>query len=223
MNPEHQTKPSIESKTLEASAHATLNAWGRIKRMWFRWADLNQHAAWFPFFIGAVVGADAIIVVLPGDVLVVLAVLSNPKAWRKTMGAAALGGAIGGFVLFMLVRETGGSFLNDLQAMNASMGVNQSWEHARNFFREYGLASIAIGSAIPLFSWPPVILAGLAQSDALLVALYLLIGRFTRYLILCYGIRYGWAFFQELKSQAREERAQALGSHHERNDDPVDL
>jgi membrane protein YqaA with SNARE-associated domain len=220
MNPRQPGKHTLEEKTLEVSAHATLSLWGRIQRVWFRWADINQHAHWFPFLIGAIVAADAIIVLLPGDVLVVLAVMSNPKAWRKTMGFAALGGALGGFILFLLVRNTGGEFLNGLQAIQSGLGATASWEHARNFFREYGVFSIAIGSVIPLFSWPPVILAGLAQSDILFVLLCLLIGRFARYLILCYGVRYGWAFFQTVKAQAREERAKALGESQEKGAPP---
>jgi hypothetical protein len=71
-------------------------------------------------------------------------------------------------------------------------------------------------------TWPPVVLAGLAQSDPLLVLLCLLTGRFARYLVLCYGIRYGSAFFQTLRAQAREERARVLGESLDK-DHPTDL
>jgi membrane protein YqaA with SNARE-associated domain len=211
MNTEEQPKHGLAEKSLEASAHATLSLWARVKRVWFRWADLNQHAAWFPFLVGAIVAFDAMVVVLPGDVIVVLAVLSNPKAWRKTMAFASVGGALGAFVLFLLVRDTGGVFLDKLQSFNSELGAPTHWSQARHFFRQYGVWSLAFGSVIPLLSWPPVILAGLAKSPALPVLFCLLIGRFARYLIVCYGIRYGWAFFQTVKAQAHEERAKALG------------
>jgi membrane protein YqaA with SNARE-associated domain len=170
--------------------------WGRVKKLWFSWAEVNQHAAWFPFFIAVVVGIDAIIVVLPGDVLVVLAVLSNPLAWRRTATAAGIGGAVGAFLLYALVAETGGQFLSqyhpDAQAIQ--------------FFRHYGVASLAIGSVIPLFSWPPVVLAGLSSSPPHQVAFFLLIGRLARYFILCAGLRYGWTLFHDLRQRAHAER-----------------
>ncbi len=208
-----QIKYKIEQKTLETSAHMTLSLWGRAKRTWFRWAEMNQHSSWFPYFIAFVVGLDAMVILLPGDIIVVLAVLSNPGAWRKTMFSAGIGGALGGFLCFMLVRETGGQFLDELQSLNATLGMAGNWEHARGFFRDHGLSSLLIGSVIPGFSYPPVILAGLAKAPAFPVLGYLVAGRLLRYLILCYGVRYGWAFFQTVRNEAREERAKALLEH----------
>lgn len=210
--PEKAPLKKIEAGILDRLAALILGLWSQAKRAWFRWAELNQHSSWFPFFVGAMVALDAIIVVLPADVIVILAVLSNPKAWKRTWLASGLGSVLGAFILFLLVRQTGGSFLNDLSEMNKALGAEDGWQHARVFFKEYGLSSLAIGSVLPLFSWPPVILAGLAHSEVLPVLGYLLVGRMVRYLLICWGTREGWAVFQTVRDKAREEKAETLAA-----------
>lgn len=210
-----QIHTKIEKKTLETSAHMTLGLWVRVKHAWFRWAELNQHSHWFPFFIGAIVCADAIIVVLPGDIVVALAVLSNPKAWRQTWVASSIGSALGAFILYLFVAHTGGKYLDELQAVNEAMGAAAKWENAREFVKQWGVWSLTLGSVIPFFSIPPVILAGLAKSPALAVLGCLVLGRFLRFLIITYGVLYGWAFFQTIRLQAKEEREKALGHAHD--------
>jgi membrane protein DedA with SNARE-associated domain len=191
--------------------------WDRIQRTWFRWAELNQHSAWFPFFIAGIVSVDSIIVILPGDVIMALAILSNPGKWKKLAFLTGVGSAIGAFLLYLALRTYGKVPLDHMAAAMESVGAGgpPKWDMARSFFKEYGLASLAIGSLIPLFSWPPVVLAGLSSDQWFLVLVYLLVGRQVRYWLLSFGVREGWAMFTTLRQQAKEKRHQKeeLESH----------
>lgn len=84
-----------ELKAMERSVFGRISqllfaAGDRLRQAWMGWAKLNQRKPWFPFLIGLVVAVDAVVVVLPGDVLVALAVLSNPAAWRRLAVYAGL-------------------------------------------------------------------------------------------------------------------------------------
>ncbi|MES2202636.1 MAG: hypothetical protein V4498_10325, partial [candidate division FCPU426 bacterium] len=90
-----QVKSDIEKKALEASATVTLGFYDRVKRVWFRWAEMNKHSPWFPFILALIVGFDAIVVVLPGELIVIPSVLSNPSKWKKIAISAGIGSALG--------------------------------------------------------------------------------------------------------------------------------
>lgn len=224
-----------ELKPLERSifghlSHWLVKGWERVRQAWFRWAQLNQSKAWFPFFIAAVVAVDSMIVVLPGDVLVALAVLSNPAAWRRIAFYAGMGATIGAFTLYLLLFHYGKAPLNKLAELGAPTGVQDlselsantpdveagiaavaqtpapKWERFRAFFARFGLFSLALGSVIPLFSWPPVILAGLSTDRWWEVLFWLILGRQARYWIGCFGFREGWAMFTALREEAQAQR-----------------
>lgn len=228
-----------ELKPMERSVFGRMSqllfaAMDRLHRAWLSWAHLNQRKPWFPIMVGLVVAIDAVIVVLPGDVLVALAVLSNPAAWRKLAVYAGLGGAIGAFCLYMLLFQFGKAPLDRLAELGAPAGVEHlndlnasqpdveaglaavtqhkppKWERARDFFNRFGLFSLALGSLIPLFSWPPVVLAGLSTNRWWEVLFWLLIGRQARYWLACFGLREGWAMFQALREEAQTHREALL-------------
>jgi membrane protein YqaA with SNARE-associated domain len=182
-----------------------VNLWHRLHKAWARFAEINQHATWFPFAVAALSCFDAFVVVIPGDIVVVLACLSNPKSWRKLAVAAGIGSALGAFALYVVIHHYGKGALDQMQANGLEVG---HWQAARGFFHKYGLFSLALGSVIPGFTWPPVILAGLSSDAWPLVLGWLLLGRITRFLVLAFGVREGWAMFQAVKKEAREQREQ---------------
>jgi membrane protein YqaA with SNARE-associated domain len=182
----------------------TVSLWNRLHKAWGRFAEINQHAAWFPFAIAAVSAFDAFVVIIPGDVVVALAALSNPQAWRRLAVFAGLGSALGAFALYLVVQYFGKGALDQMQA-NGLLG---HWHAARGFFHEYGLFSLALGSVIPGFTWPPVVLAGLTSDAWAQVLGWLVLGRILRFGVLAFGVREGWAMFQAVKKEAREQREQ---------------
>jgi membrane protein YqaA with SNARE-associated domain len=194
---------------------------------------LNQHAPWFPYLVAGIVGLDAIVVILPGDVIMALATLSNPSAWRRMAILTGLASALGSFALYLFLLFYGKAPIEhalawvgapstvqalsessaiqpDLEGGLAAVGATEPprWEKAKAFYDRFGLASLALGSLIPFFSWPPVVIAGLLSDKWVQVLLYLLVGRLLRYLLLCFGLREGWAMFTTLRQQARVHKEQ---------------
>jgi membrane protein YqaA with SNARE-associated domain len=223
----------LERSVFTGPSHLLLNLWGRVRRTWQRWAALNQHTAWFPYAVAGIVGLDAIVVILPGDVIMALATLSNPAKWRRLAILTGLASALGSFALYMFlfmygkapierafawagapvsIQELSESGANqpDLEGGLAAVGASQppKWEKARAFYDRFGVASLAVGSLIPFFSFPPVVIAGLLSDKWFQVLLYLLVGRLLRYFILCFGLREGWAMFTTLRQEAKVHKEQ---------------
>ena len=146
-----QVKSPIEKKALEASAKVTLGFWDKLKHMWFTWAEINKHSPWFPFVLAFFIGLDAIIVVLPGEILSVGAVLSNPNSWKKIALYSGLGSALGSLLLLLLVRHFGSGWIDHWAQQ---IGMDATWKHATGFFKDHGLSALMIGSLLPGLAWP---------------------------------------------------------------------
>jgi membrane protein YqaA with SNARE-associated domain len=184
-------------------AQALLALWNQLQLVWVRFTA-SQHAWWFPFALATVVAFDAFVVVLPGDVVVSLAVLSNPRRWFRIAWVSSVGSTLGSFALYLLIHHFGKRALDHL----TSSGLGSPrWENARGFFRHYGLFSLTLGSILPGGTWPPVVMAGLSDDRWALVLGLLLLGRLTRYTVLGFGTREGWAVFQAVKQEAYEREA----------------
>jgi membrane protein YqaA with SNARE-associated domain len=232
-NPKRAELKPLERSVFSHVSHWLYAGWERLRRGWFRWAHLNQERPWFLFVLATVVALDGVMVLLPGDVLVALAVLSNPSAWRRIAVYCGLGGAIGAFCLYLLLHQfgkaplrqlqdlTGGGESSSLSELNARapdldaglVAVTQDhaprWHKFKAFFARYGLFSLALGSLLPLFSWPVVILAGLTTDRWWEVLFWLVVGRQARYWLGCFGLREGWAMFQALREEAQAHKRPA--------------
>jgi membrane protein YqaA with SNARE-associated domain len=191
-----------------------VSLWHRLHHAWARFAEINQYAAWFPVAVAAISAFDAFVVLIPGDLVVALACLSNPRAWRKLALAAGIGSASGAFALYLFIHFLGREGLHQMQAS----GMAGHLYAASGFFHHWGLFSLALGSLIPGFTWPPVVLAALTSDDWPQVLAWLLLGRIVRFAILAFGVREGWAMFQAVKKEAEVRRtgvrpAAAPGPH----------
>ncbi len=174
--------------------------WNQLHRAWGRFANSSQNAWWFPAALAVLVAFDAFVVILPGDIVVALAVLSNPRRWRKTAFFSALGSTLGSFALYLVIHHFGRQELSRLNPDGMSF---KSWHEARVLFRKYGLFSLALGSLLPGGTLPPVVLAGLTADRWAAVLGWLFLGRTARFLLLSFGVREGWAVFQALKQEAQ--------------------
>jgi membrane protein YqaA with SNARE-associated domain len=212
-------------------AHLVLALWNRIQTAWFRWADLNQHSAWFPFLVGALVALDSLIVILPGDLLIALSVLSNPRGWKKLALAGGIGSALGAFCLYLMIHQFGPVTLENLSNVGAPTSVEElsqpsppqsdleeslapinvthrtRLQVAKTFYRKYGGPwSLALGSVIPFFGWLPVVAAGLLSDAWFQILMCLLLGRIVRFWIVAFGMREGWAMFTTLRDEAKQQK-----------------
>jgi membrane protein DedA with SNARE-associated domain len=202
------SKPSPELSPRESSVLGNLARWlvllwRRIARAWHRFAVINQQAPWFPLALAALVAFDALVVVIPGDAVVALVVLSNPQGWRKTAIISGVGSALGAFALYLLILHFGKAPLDQMAASGIEL---PHLESARGFFNHWGLASLAIGSVIPGFTWPPVVMAGLSTSRWPEVLAWLLLGRTVRFFIISISAREGWAMIHAVRREALDKK-----------------
>ncbi|HXC64914.1 MAG TPA: VTT domain-containing protein [bacterium] len=193
-----------ESSVLGNLAHWLVLLWQRVSSAWHRFAVINQQAPWFPLALGALVAFDALVVVIPGDAVVALVVLSNPQGWRKTAAISGVGSALGAFALYLLILHFGKAPLDQMTASGIEL---PHLESARGFFNHWGLASLAIGSVIPGFTWPPVVMAGLSTSRWPEVLGWLLLGRTVRFFIISFSARESWAMVHAVRLEALDRKA----------------
>ncbi|HXC64967.1 MAG TPA: VTT domain-containing protein [bacterium] len=201
-------KPSPELSPRESSIFGNLARWlvllwRRVARAWHRFAVINQRAPWFPLALGALVAFDALVVVIPGDAVVALVVLSNPQGWRKTAIISGVGSALGAFALYLLILHFGKAPLDQMTASGMDL---PRLEQARGFFNHYGLMSLAIGSVIPGFTWPPVVMAGLSTGHWPEVLGWLLLGRTVRFFVISFSARESWAMIHAVRREALERK-----------------
>ena len=234
MPPDKPPLKPFERSIFTWISQGVLALWDRIHKAWFRWAEMNQHARWFPFLVATMVGLDSIIVLFPGDLLVGLAVLSNPRAWKKLALAGGLGSALGAFALYLLVHHYGKVSLDHLSVVAptsveelsqpspeqgtleetiAPVNVKHrsKLEVAKTFYKKYGPFSLLLGSIIPFFGWLPVIAAGLLTDAWFQILLALLVGRLIKFWLVAFGVREGWAMFTTLKDEAQHREQQREG------------
>ena len=86
-------------------------------------------------------------------------------------------------------------------------------EAARGFFNHYGLASLALGSLIPGFTWPPVVMAGLSTSRWIEVLGWLLLGRTARFFFISFTARESWAMIHAVRQEAADRKDKKAGKH----------
>jgi membrane protein YqaA with SNARE-associated domain len=193
-----------ERSLLGKIAQGLVAVWNQLQLAWVRFADSSQHAWWFPFLLATLVAFDAFVVILPGDVVVSLAVLSNPRRWYRLALVSAVGSTLGSFALYLVIHHFGKRGLDNLTASGLEF---PRWQDARGFFRHYGLFSLVLGSLLPGGSWPPVVMAGLSDDRWAVVLSLLMLGRLARFFVLSFGTREGWAIFQAVKQEAHHRES----------------
>jgi membrane protein DedA with SNARE-associated domain len=182
--------------------------WDAAHRAWIRWAEFNGHAGWFMPLLGVIVFVDGMLVVLPGDLLVVLSTLANVRRnWWRTALAATLGRTAAFFTLYLLSIHLGAGALHGMLDWTVKP---ESWAHAQDWFGRWGLLSIPFFSLLPFAAQLPPVLAGLSHADPLPVAGAILAGNALRYLIICFGLREGWAALRFIREHAHREKEKAL-------------
>ncbi len=149
-NPESEHELKISEKAMQASAKVTLTLWQKLRNAWDRWVHLNRDAHWFPWFIGFVAYFDAIILFLPGDPLVGLAVLGNPKKWKKTWLISGIASALGAWTMFLLFRMNHSGIIDSL---SSALNVDFTATHPCELFQTKNASLIEFTHHWPGFSW----------------------------------------------------------------------
>ncbi len=138
---------------------------------------------WYPPLIGFLAAVDNFIVIIPNDGILVSSSMLTPKRWIILAQCVAIGSTLGAVGLAMLIEYQGLPWILELYP-----GIDQSntWRITDDFFKTYGPIIIFTVAISPLLQQPVVILASLADTPLMLLALFIFFGRTIKFLIMAY-------------------------------------
>lgn len=167
-----------------------------VKRF-HRWIAKIQSFAgkkWYLPFIAILSALDAYIFFVPNEALLVPAVLSQPKKWKRTAFAMTLGSAVGATSFAGLTGRYGPSFVEFFFP-----GILQSHEWARTtgWIHDHGAIGIFLISLSPLPQHPGVAIAGLANLSLIWLLIAVFLGRIVKYGVLAWCVSHRNACFKK--------------------------
>ena len=147
------------------------------------WLQKFVDRIWYPPLISLLAAADNFIVVVPTDGILISSSMVTPKRWFVLALSVALGSTIGATALAGLVEFQGLPWI-----LEYFPGINETktWSLTMEFFNHYGLVLVFLIAATPLMQQPSVILASLANTPIMHLALVIFAGRFLKFLLMAY-------------------------------------
>ena len=119
-----------------------------------------------------------LILIVPTDALLFLAVLIKPKRWISTFIIIAAGSALGAWILALLVNG-GGEWIQ--HQLLPQIFHSPGWEKTEGYIHIHGLWALALFSAGPVPQQPAVVMAALAHISPFMIFLAVLVGRLAKY------------------------------------------
>ena len=146
---------------------------------------LQRHVAkpWYHPFIAFIVLIDHFVIFIPSDALLVMSVLAFPRRWVRAWLWVTLGSVFGGLALAWVLQRYGTHFLDWI---SPGILTSKYWLETDAWVHEYGLWSLLVVSALPIFQHPVIAITALAGHSLLQIGLFMLAGR-----LLKFGI-YSW-------------------------------
>lgn len=138
---------------------------------------------WYPPLIGILAAFDNFIVIIPNDGILISSSMLTPKRWIILALSVAIGSTIGALGLAALVEFQGLPWILEIYP---SIDEGKTWAWTVEFFEKFGLLLVFAVAVTPLMQQPAVILAGLANTPLLELAIVIFFGRFIKFLIMAY-------------------------------------
>lgn len=138
---------------------------------------------WYAPLIGLLAALDNLVIVIPNDGILISSSMLVPRRWFTLALSVAIGSTVGALVLAALVELQGLPWI-----LNFYPGVLESktWVWSIEFFEKYGLFLVFAVAVTPFMQQPAVILASLAKTPLLHLAVVIFVGRFIKFLIMAY-------------------------------------
>ena len=148
--------------------------------------DLKRYAKrwWFGPLIAGLSAADAYVVVVPNEPIIVAAVAAQPKRWLRLGLWATFGSALGAASVAWLVALGSSWILHFLHA--GKLEHSHWWTESVKAIRHHGLWGLALVSLSPLPQHIAVIIAGFVKMPAWEVFVAVTAGRLPKYLATAY-------------------------------------
>ena len=152
-------------------------------------------------FLGFASFLDTFLLFIPSDGLLVATLLANPQYWLFSAISITLGSVFGSICLAHIVQTYGLSFISEIYP---SLETSTAWLSAIHFFEQYGDPAIFLTAISPFTQQPTVILAALAKIPLKEIALWLLAGRFLKYLFIAYVTKFLPEFIKKIPFLSKE-------------------
>lgn len=153
-----------------------------------KWADnfidkIQSLLKWPYYYIVLAVcaAADAFVLFIPIDGLMVTAVYANPKLWIRHALFTVFGSVLGSTVLAFCVQEYGIAFIRKVMP---HIEQSKAWSRGHELVDLYGEGAVFFTGLMPIAQQPTTILAALAEMPLPTFALWLFAGRLIKYLIM---------------------------------------
>lgn len=150
-----------------------------LQKTWHKvasWVDRG----FYPYLLFVLIAADAFVVIIPTDGLLISSILLAPRKWVTFTLATVVGSTVGSLCFAGLVQSYGLPFLTQIAP---SLVGSETWKQADIFFERWGDLAILITGFGPFIQQPTIALAALAGNSLLHIFFYLFLGRGAKYLI----------------------------------------
>jgi membrane protein YqaA with SNARE-associated domain len=140
-------------------------------------------AAWFPPILGVLAAADAFVMIVPTDGLLISFSMAKPSRWLSFGVWTAIGSTIGAGALAYLASHFG---LPWVEAEFPKLVNSESWTRVHDLMEHYGAVFVLGYSATPLAQQPAALIAGLAEMGIGTIMFSMLIGRLIKFAVIAY-------------------------------------
>ncbi|MBY0553827.1 hypothetical protein K2P97_04805 [bacterium] len=146
---------------------------------------LQQFSAqfWYGPLISVLAAADNFIVIVPTDGILISSSIFNPKKWFYYAFIVSVGSTLGAMGLAYVVGSHGLPWILETYP---AIDQSRTWEITNQFFEKYGLLVVFVVAATPFIQQPAIILASLAHTPYMKLAIVIFVGRLLKYIIMSY-------------------------------------
>lgn len=138
---------------------------------------------WYPPFIAFLAAIDNFILIIPTDGILISSSMLTPRRWFFLALNVAVGSTLGAVALGGLVEHRGLPWILEIYP---GLDKGASWLWAVEFFDRYGMAFVFFVAISPLVQQPAVIMASLANTPLLDLAVVIFVGRVLKFLLMAY-------------------------------------
>lgn len=158
-----------------------------------KWVQRLNHFAsrwWYGPLLAFLSAADAFILVVPNEVILVVGVLANRKRWLSLALWITVGSALGGVLVAGLVSAYGQRVLEYFGPSVSVLTHSHTWKDSVLLIQRFGAWGLALISLSPLPQHAAIVLVGFAHVPLTHVFLGILLGRAIKYLLCAAGAAY---------------------------------
>jgi len=143
-------------------------------------AAVQSHASswWYTPALALLAAADAFVIIIPTDGLLVGASMAKPKRWVYAAVVVTLGSTIGALILAAILQKHGLPFL---QYLNPGIDQTEAWAWSVKMMADWGRWALFFVAISPFMQQPAVALAALAGMPLLEVFYLVFLGRLLKY------------------------------------------